>query len=240
MLSASGSWFNHPGNTSFNAIGEPKHLFVQFPTLEYDSYLTIGASSSNTPSSQHPSSAWGDIVPEFDGNGSGFNVTVNDATGGIWFSPFPGIEEADSHPGFAGDDLRVLLMQMTTSGSISGQIQVQIFQNGDQDEEVREVFLYDSEYHHGLRKPDPCDGIIDACGCAKDPAPFLSAAARYCQREIAIAMGTNWMSWVCVAARAFKTPMATANAICTRRMHRQRGVQLRQRSVRRRILCLPV
>ena len=176
LSASSGSWFNHPGNTSFNAIGVSPDLFVQFPTLEYDSYLTIGASSSNTPSSQHPSSAWGDVDAslEFDGNGSGFNVTVDDATGGIWYSPFPGLEEADSHPGFAGDDLRVLLMQMTTSGSISGQIQVQIFQNGDQDEEVREVFLYDSEYlTTDCENLDPCDGIIDACGVCQGPGAIF-------------------------------------------------------------------
>ena len=45
---------------------------------------------------------------------------------------------AATHPGFAGDDLRILVAQFTTAGTMSGQIQVQVFQNGDQDLEFRE------------------------------------------------------------------------------------------------------
>ena len=35
------------------------------------------------------------------------------------------------NPGYAGEDLKVLVMQITTTGSISGQIYVQVFQGGD-------------------------------------------------------------------------------------------------------------
>ena len=173
LNSASGSWFNHPANVSFSAAGMNPDLFEMFPNLEFDSYLTIG---SETTDEEHPTAIWGDISAsdEFDGDASGFNVTVDDNVGGAWFLPFPGLEAADSHPGFAGEDQRVLLMQMTTAGPISGQIQVQIFQNGDQGQEIREVFLFDSEaVFDDCDNLDPCDGLIDECGVCNGPGAIF-------------------------------------------------------------------
>ena len=115
-----------------------------------------------------------DASAEFVGGSSGFNVTVDDATGGAWYLPFPGLGQADSHPGFAGEEGRVLLMQMTTAGPISGQIQVQIFQNGDQSQEVREVFYFDSEFNvTDCDNLDPCDGVIDECGVCNGPGAIF-------------------------------------------------------------------
>ena len=170
--SASGSWFNHALNTGFNAAGVNPTLFGDYPNLEYDSYLTIGAESSDITANLHPATIWGDIdaSAEFTGDGSGFNVTVDDNTGGAWYLPFPGAAEADTHPGFAGDDLRVLVMQMTTAGPISGQIQLQIFQNANQLQEIREVFLYNSEYDvTDCDNLDPCFGEFDECGVCEGP-----------------------------------------------------------------------
>ena len=45
---------------------------------------------------------------------------------------------ADEHPP-AGDDLRVLIAQITTAGTIEGQIQIQIFQDGLQANEFRSL-----------------------------------------------------------------------------------------------------
>ena len=173
FASASGSWFNHAVNTSFTASGVNPEVFDMFPALEFDSYLTIGAEFTND---EHPQAIWGDIdaSAEFDGDASGFNVTVDDETGGAWYLPFPGLTEADSHPGFAGEEGRVLLMQMTTAGPISGQIQVQIFQNGDQGDEIRQVFLYNSEFDvTDCDNLDPCDGVIDECGVCNGPGAIF-------------------------------------------------------------------
>ena len=169
LASESGSWFNHAMNNGFNASGINPDMFEMFPNLEFDSYLTLGAEFAGD---EHPQTIWGDIdaSAQFDGDASGYNVTVNDETGGAWYLPFPGLEEADTHPGFAGEEGRVLVMQMTTSGAISGQIQVQIFQNGDQDQEIREVFLFSSEFDEtDCDNLDPCDGVIDACGICNGP-----------------------------------------------------------------------
>ena len=173
LSSASGSWFNHAANTGFNASGVNPNLFDMFPNLEFDSYLTIGAEFT---AEEHAQTVWGEVdaSAEFDGDGSGFNVTVDDATGGAWYLPFPGLAEADSHPGFAGEEGRVLVMQMTTPGPISGQIQLQIFQNGNQDQEIREVFYFDSEFNMtDCDNLDPCDGVIDECGVCNGPGAIF-------------------------------------------------------------------
>ena len=173
LASASGSWFNHAMNTAFNASGVNPDTFDMFPNLEFDSYLTIGGEFTGDAQAQ---SIWGDIdaSAEFVGGSSGFNVTVDDATGGAWYLTFPGLGQADSHPGFAGEEGRVLLMQMTTAGPISGQIQVQIFQNGDQSQEIREVFYFDSEFNvTDCDNLDPCDGVIDECGVCNGPGAIF-------------------------------------------------------------------
>ena len=51
--------------------------------------------------------------------GPGSNVVVDDATGGAWYTPFPGADAADSHAAFAGDDLRALVAQFTPAGTIT-------------------------------------------------------------------------------------------------------------------------
>ena len=61
-------------------------------------------------------------------------MIINDATGAAWFSPFPGTSDM-TLPSFAGSDLKVLVAQLTTDGTISGQMQLQVFMNADQTEE---------------------------------------------------------------------------------------------------------
>ena len=65
-------------------------------------------------------------------------MIINDATGAAWFSPFPGTSDM-SLPSFAGADLKVLVAQVTTSGTISGQMQLQVFMNASQSQEWRDV-----------------------------------------------------------------------------------------------------
>ena len=138
---ASPAWYNSGFNTSWNAQGVNPMLFLVLPELAYDSYITIGAEDATSSNAEHPSSIWGeiDVTLEFDGDGPGNSVLVDDSLGGAWYTVFPGLDEADNHAGFAGDDLRVLVAQLTTAGEVSGQIQVQIFQNGLQAQEIRET-----------------------------------------------------------------------------------------------------
>ena len=145
--SATPAWFNSNFATGWNAQGVNPAFLSFVPDIAYDSFLTIGADNSTYPTSQQCSGQWGSInVPEeFNEDGPGNSVLLNDQVGGAWYSLFPGVDQADSHPAFAGDDLRVLVAQLTTAGDVSGQIQIQIFQNGSQASEFRETLPIQSE-----------------------------------------------------------------------------------------------
>ena len=163
LNSTSGSWYNNPANTTWNASGINPVFFEFFPELAFDSFLTIGAENSTTPGAQHPHTQWGDIDAslQFSGSGAGTNVTVDDITGGAWWSTFPGLQEADSHVGFAGEDLKILVAQITTEGSITGQFQVQVFIEGNQSLEFRETLSFPYcqglYYNPGCTNPEACN-----------------------------------------------------------------------------------
>ena len=160
--STSGTWYNNEYNPGWNAIGINPFFLPVFPELAYDSFLTIGAEDSSTPAAQHPATIWGEndasaaFIP-----GPGFNITVDDATGGAWYSTFPGLAQAGSHAAFAGENLRVLVAQFTTAGTITGQIQVQVFENGDQGTEFRDLLP--------ICQTGECGGCTDELASNYDP-----------------------------------------------------------------------
>jgi len=146
LTSSTGSWYNNALLTSWSAAGFNPAFVAVFPEMAYDSFLTIGAEDSTTPADQQPSTFWGNIdaSDQFKGPNPGMDIVVDDATGGAWYTPFPGIDQAGSHVAFAGSDLRVLVAQFTTAGTISGQIQVQVFVNGDPGDEFRALRAFSS------------------------------------------------------------------------------------------------
>lgn len=127
------AWFQHELATTALATDVNPAFFASFPEFAYDSWLTIGA-EDNT--------AAVDVIeladPEYDAFAifeDGQNVAVETPVGNAWFVlPIPTNAEA-----VAGEDLRVLIAQFTTAGDISGQIQVQVFYNGSNQDEFREV-----------------------------------------------------------------------------------------------------
>ena len=127
------AWFQHELATTALATDVNPAFFASFPEFAYDSWLTIGA-EDNTASA--------DVIdladPDYDAFAifeAGQNVAVETTVGNAWFVlPIPTNVEA-----IAGEDLRVLVAQFTTAGDISGQIQVQIFYNGNNQDEFREV-----------------------------------------------------------------------------------------------------
>ena len=155
--STSGTWYNNVLNGSWNASGV-NPLVLQFdPDLAYDSFLTIG--SENSEQTPHPSNTIGNLWDEFTTD-NGENITVNDSVGQAWFSPIPSAENAEGHPAFAGEDLKILIMQITTEGTLSGQLLLQVFEEGDQSLEWRDVLEFNS---------CPVDGCTDATACNYDP-----------------------------------------------------------------------
>tara|TARA_B110001469_G_C9627157_1_gene313197 strand:+ start:566 stop:1807 length:1242 start_codon:yes stop_codon:yes gene_type:complete len=130
---SSPAWFQHPdaGETFANAINPA--FYTAFPNLEFDSWLTIGVEDSVEPMEilALADPAY-DAFAAFD---AGENVMSNTAVGNGWATLFPGLGAVNL--GFAGEDLKVLIGQLTTSGDISGSIYVQIFPWGIQDPDLR-------------------------------------------------------------------------------------------------------
>ena len=107
-------------------------LWELFPSNAYDSFVTIGIDQSANSelgegsinileSSQTPWTST--FEPGGGALGSGFSL--NDATGGSWFI-LPSFVN-----GIAGADQRILIAQITTDGTLSGNLHVQIFLGGD-------------------------------------------------------------------------------------------------------------
>ena len=134
-------WYNTPNVSELFADAINPAFFDAFPNLEYDSWLTIGASSaedgmdiSNVPDPNY------DAFAAFE-NGEGINS--DSPVGNLWFTLFPGLELLPDgtynfdNKAFAGEDLKVLVAQITTSGILSGSLYVQIFPEGIQSPDIR-------------------------------------------------------------------------------------------------------
>ena len=99
---------------------------------------------------------------------SGENVLIDDPTGTALFTLFPcdgnDLASCDfTHGAFAGEDLRVLVGQITTTGEITGQMQVQVFVEGDANQEFRGVIPF-TPYAPELL----VDGCTDPAACNYD------------------------------------------------------------------------
>ena len=122
--------FNSTFNSSWNASGINPAFVPVFPELVDDTYATIGlegpASSSGLEGAADPSIVEDSnqpITPFFLNDGA-TSLLSNTLTGASWY-----ILNTASN-GLPDVDLRVLLMQVTSSGNVSGQINFQVFPLG--------------------------------------------------------------------------------------------------------------
>ena len=134
ILDAPSGVFNSGFNGNWSAAGINPAFLTIVPELVDDTYATIGltgpASASGLSDAQDPqySDFNGTILPFFLSDGA-----VLLSTAGSSYFVTPGA--ANARP--QNDDLRVLIMQVTTPGSISGQIVYQLFPGGIQSNVVR-------------------------------------------------------------------------------------------------------
>ena len=159
------AWYQHPSGSETFATGINSAFFTAFPDLEYDSWLTIGVEDSSTAiellSLADPTY---DAFAAFE---AGENVYSDTPVGNGWATLYPGLG-ADS-PGFAGDDLRILMAQITTAGSLSGTIYVQIFPWGVQDPDIRLLLPI-------LYAPTQC---MDETACNYDSSAWTNDDCEY-------------------------------------------------------------
>ena len=142
-------------------------MMVVAPDAAYDSWVTIGATSSDDLSdgeAQLIPGAWIDSFEE------GNSITVDDNIGSGWYLIPPG-----GLNGVSGDDNRVLVAQLTTDGVISGSFRVQIFPNGDQVNDIRPDLTFQQQPLGAFACPIIEEGPADAVASCDD-VPGLPGA----------------------------------------------------------------
>ena len=177
-LSTSDGFYNNEFASGSTADGVNEIFFGTFPDLAYDSWVTIGI--DGTPSGSEV--AIGTVSSEdqvwtssFASNTdlSGQDFIVNGTYGGAWYvtNGTPnGVPDAENQ--------RVLFMQLTTSGTLSGVMNAQIFENGDGDFEVFKTFAFDGPGTFSAEGESE-NGVGNACGCMDPAADNFDFGATY-------------------------------------------------------------
>ena len=165
--------FNTGFNSSWNASGLNPAFVAQFPEMADDTYATIGltgpASTSGIAGAADPGLAEDPaqgITPFFINNGA-TNLAADMIVGSSWFV----LNDAGNAAPDANQ--QVIVMQVTTAGEISGQINVQVFPMGDGDQAQVLNFLFDGAGTF------TAEGGSNACGCTDAGASNYDPSAEY-------------------------------------------------------------
>ena len=175
-ISTDDGFYNDPLGASLASGINPAFIGF-FPTIAADSWITIGIDSQNVgdevaigtvEDSSQP------FVPAFASGSTidGQDILMNTSTGGAWYV-------LNNTPnGVPDENGRVLVMQLTTSGGLSGTLNAQIFENGDGSSDIRKTFIFDGV---GTFTADgEGDGTGgNACGCTDDSATNYDPSADY-------------------------------------------------------------
>ena len=134
--------FNSPFNGSWSASGLNPNFFEAMPSMVDDSFATIGLdgpASSGKPNSEDPimvddrANPWAQFFKE----NEAVKLEISTLVGGSWFV----LKTASN--GLGDENLLVLIAQITTAGSISGNINAQIFPLGDGENSTKMNFTFD-------------------------------------------------------------------------------------------------
>ena len=165
--------FSSTFNASWNASGINAAFLPLVPDLADDSYATIGldgpASTSGIVGAADPSvveDASQPITPYFLTNGA-TSLESTTLTGASWYVLNTA---ANGLPDASG---RVFIMQVTTAGSISGQINYQVFPLGVGADQAQISVEFDGVGTFGL------GGGGNACGCTDATAINYDETAQY-------------------------------------------------------------
>lgn len=166
--------FNSALNSSWNATGLNPVFVASFPELADDTYATIGldgpASTSGIEGAADPGiaeDATQPLTPFFLNNGA-TQLVANQIIGSSWFV----LNTAgNALPNANG---RSLVLQITTTGQVSGSLNVQIIPEGAASlEDVQKSFVFDGP---GIYAPV---GEGNPCGCTDPEAENFDPTAGY-------------------------------------------------------------
>ena len=187
--------FNSTFNSSWNASGINPAFLPVFPDLADDTYATIGlsgpASTSGIVGAADPSiveDATQAITPYFLTDGA-TNMTSTTLTGASWYV----LNTAAN--GLPDGDLRVLILQVTTAGDISGQINFQVFPLGVGADQQQLSIEFDGTGTFGAE--EQIEGCTDATACNYNPeantedgsCEFIGAGECDCDGNVVDACG---------------------------------------------------
>ena len=153
-VETSGGFFQSTPIGTVTSAGVFPEVWPFYPSNQFDSYVTIGidgppSSADNegevqtAESSENP---WLVVFEPEDGS-PGSSFYLNDLVGGMWFVL------SNYSNGIGGAENRVLIAQLTTDGTLSGNVHVQVFLGGDSDNTIN------------LNLPIPIYGCTDATAC---------------------------------------------------------------------------
>jgi len=173
-LSTPNGFYNDPAASGATAAGVNSSFFSFFPSLQYDSWVTIGIESSPVLPQTSISTLESQLQPwtgafDYNAPNAGDDVTINDVTGGVWYvvngSP-NGLPDAANQ--------RTLFMQLTCYGEPSGSINAQVFQGGLGSNTALLSFDFDGP---GTYLDNSVE--VNACGCIDESAFNYNAGADY-------------------------------------------------------------
>ena len=148
--------FNSAFNSSWNAAGINPAFLGAFPELADDSYATIGldgpASTSGVVGAADPSIVEDtNLAPTISGyfTAGGESLNVNTLIGGSWYV-------LNTAANASPVDGRWLIMQVTTTGAISGQINYQVFPLGVGTDQIKVSLEFDGAGIYGLTAAEGC------------------------------------------------------------------------------------
>ena len=131
-------WNSNFGGVSAENINEAGFALV--PSSEWDSYVTIGKLHNSSPGAGiFVAGDWTSTL-EPGGGAPGSSFSIEGGIGGSWFTV--NLPDGSSVNGVAGDDNKVLIGQFTTDGVMTGCINVQVFVEGDGDNEVQSEICF--------------------------------------------------------------------------------------------------
>lgn len=167
VLASDSGWYQHPFGSHLAQNNDPA-FFDTFPELAFDSWVTIGVDG--------PTVGGENLVNAVGASGAdswmnafetGQAIELDNVVGGSWF-----ILNGGSN-GVAGSDLKVLVAQVTTSGTLYGQLPVQVFEGGDSDAASLHTFTFEGTTWTNAPV------FENACGCTDETAFNYDAEATY-------------------------------------------------------------
>ena len=152
VIGSSAEIYQHPAG---GVLPSNPALLGLFPTLAYDSYVTIGEGTPMEalafPSLFAQLPAWAQTFE------AGGDISITDAVGSGWYIA---AGQAGTY-GVAGADNKVLIGQVTTAGTLYGSLYLQIFPNGQAGDNTIYVSVDFGNANCGCTDPDACNYLGD-------------------------------------------------------------------------------